>query len=37
LVVDLNYFPGYKGIPGIAPVIAGYIEGYAKGDMPALG
>jgi ribosomal protein S6--L-glutamate ligase len=30
-VVDLNYFPGYKGIPGIASVIAEYIEGYAEG------
>jgi ribosomal protein S6--L-glutamate ligase len=31
VVVDLNYFPGYKGIPGIAPVIAEYIEQYALG------
>jgi glutathione synthase/RimK-type ligase-like ATP-grasp enzyme len=30
-VVDLNYFPGYKGIPGVASVIAEYIEGYAGG------
>ena len=31
VVVDLNYFPGYKGVPQIAPLIADYIEGYALG------
>ena len=31
VVVDVNYFPGYKGVPDIAPVIAEYIEGYALG------
>jgi ribosomal protein S6--L-glutamate ligase len=31
VVVDVNYFPGYKGIPDVAPVIADYIEGYALG------
>jgi RimK family alpha-L-glutamate ligase len=31
VVVDVNYFPGYKGIAGVAPVIAEYIEGYATG------
>jgi MFS family permease len=31
VVVDLNYFPGYKGVPDIAPLIADYIEGYALG------
>jgi ribosomal protein S6--L-glutamate ligase len=30
-VVDVNYFPGYKGVPGIAPLIAQYIEDYALG------
>jgi hypothetical protein len=30
-VVDVNYFPGYKGVPDIAPLIADYIEGYAEG------
>ncbi len=30
-VVDVNYFPGYKGIPGAAEVVAGYIEQYAAG------
>jgi hypothetical protein len=29
--VDLNYFPGYKGVPNIAPLIADYIEAYARG------
>jgi glutathione synthase/RimK-type ligase-like ATP-grasp enzyme len=31
VVVDLNYFPGYKGIPAIAPQIADYIANYASG------
>ena len=31
MVVDLNYFPGYKGVPNIAPVIAAYIEDHACG------
>jgi ribosomal protein S6--L-glutamate ligase len=31
VVVDVNYFPGYKGVPGIAPLIAEYIEDYAQG------
>jgi ribosomal protein S6--L-glutamate ligase len=29
VVVDLNYFPGYKGVPDIAPVIADYVERFA--------
>jgi ribosomal protein S6--L-glutamate ligase len=46
-VVDLNTFPGYKGVPGAAPLIADYIaaaaERAARGDPvvatdgPALG
>jgi len=32
LVVDVNYFPGYKGVPGVAPLIADYIEDYANGS-----
>jgi ribosomal protein S6--L-glutamate ligase len=32
VVVDLNYFPGYKGVPGVAPLIADYIERYAAGE-----
>lgn len=31
VVVDVNYFPGYKGAPGAAGQIAGYIEAYALG------
>ena len=31
VVVDVNYFPGYKGVPEIAPLIADYVEGYALG------
>jgi ribosomal protein S6--L-glutamate ligase len=31
VVVDVNYFPGYKGVPGAAPLIADYIEDYAHG------
>lgn len=30
-VVDLNTFPGYKGVPGVAPRIADYIARYALG------
>jgi ribosomal protein S6--L-glutamate ligase len=31
VVVDLNYFPGYnRGVPDFAPLIAAYIEGYAR-------
>jgi ribosomal protein S6--L-glutamate ligase len=31
-VVDLNYFPGYKGVPGAAERIASYVERYALGQ-----
>jgi ribosomal protein S6--L-glutamate ligase len=31
IVVDVNYFPGYKGVSGVAPLIADYIEDYAHG------
>ena len=31
VVVDLNYFPGYKGCPGVAPPMAAYIDAYARG------
>ncbi len=31
VVVDLNYFPGYKGVPGPAPHIAAYIDDHAHG------
>ena len=27
-VVDVNYFPGYKGVPDAAPVVADYVENY---------
>lgn len=30
-VVDVNYFPGYKGVPDIAPLIADAIDDYAQG------
>jgi ribosomal protein S6--L-glutamate ligase len=33
VVVDLNYFPGYKGVPEIAPRIADYIAEYALGNI----
>jgi len=38
VVVDLNYFPGYKGVPDVAPLIAHYIEDFACGHtlLPAL-
>jgi ribosomal protein S6--L-glutamate ligase len=31
-VVDLNYFPGYKGVPDAAEHIAAYVERYALGE-----
>jgi ribosomal protein S6--L-glutamate ligase len=38
-VVDVNTFPGYKGVPGAAPLIADYVEEYAYGrvelELPA--
>jgi ribosomal protein S6--L-glutamate ligase len=30
VVVDLNYFPGYKGLPQAARLIADYIEDYVR-------
>jgi ribosomal protein S6--L-glutamate ligase len=33
VVVDLNYFPGYKGVPDPAPMIAEYIVAYAAGEV----
>ena len=32
-VVDVNYFPGYKGVPDVAPLIADYIDKYAQGQV----
>jgi len=31
MVVDVNYSPGLRGVPGAAPVIARYVEDYACG------
>lgn len=31
VVVDLNYSPGLRGVPGAAPLIARYVEDYACG------
>jgi ribosomal protein S6--L-glutamate ligase len=36
VVVDLNYFPGYKGVPRAAPLIADYVEAYARGRRAAV-
>jgi ribosomal protein S6--L-glutamate ligase len=33
VVVDTNYFPGYKGVPGAAASIASYVERYARGEI----
>jgi ribosomal protein S6--L-glutamate ligase len=30
-VVDVNYFPGYKGVPNAAGLVADYIDDYARG------
>jgi Inositol 1,3,4-trisphosphate 5/6-kinase ATP-grasp domain len=32
-VVDLNAFPSYRGVAGIAPFVADYISGYASGEI----
>jgi ribosomal protein S6--L-glutamate ligase len=31
VVVDLNYFPGYKGCSDVAAPMAAYVEAYARG------
>jgi ribosomal protein S6--L-glutamate ligase len=36
VVIDLDYFPSYKGVPKAAPLIAEYILGYAQGNVPEL-
>lgn len=36
VVVDVNYFPGYKGVPGAAALIADHIDARARGAAPAL-
>jgi ribosomal protein S6--L-glutamate ligase len=33
VVVDLNYFPGYKGCSGVAAPMAAYVEAYARGQI----
>jgi ribosomal protein S6--L-glutamate ligase len=33
VVVDLNYFPGYKGVPGAGRRIAEYILAFARGAL----
>ena len=30
VVVDVNFFPGYKGVPGVAPLIADHIDAAAR-------
>jgi len=30
VVVDVNYFPGYKGVPDAGAMIADYIDRYAR-------
>jgi ribosomal protein S6--L-glutamate ligase len=39
VVVDVNYFPSYKGVPDAARLMADYVEGYARRrySLPALG
>jgi ribosomal protein S6--L-glutamate ligase len=34
VVVDLNYFPGYKGVPDVAPLLTDYIDRFAGGACP---
>jgi ribosomal protein S6--L-glutamate ligase len=33
VIVDVNYFPGYKGVSDVAVLIADYIDRYACGDV----
>jgi ribosomal protein S6--L-glutamate ligase len=33
VVVDTNYFPGYKGVPDAAALIADYVDAYAQGEV----
>jgi len=35
VVVDVNYFPGYRGVPDPVQHIAGYVEAYARGRSAA--
>jgi glutathione synthase/RimK-type ligase-like ATP-grasp enzyme len=34
VIVDVNSFPGYKGVPNAAPLIADYIADHARGLLP---
>jgi ribosomal protein S6--L-glutamate ligase len=36
VVIDLNYFPSYRGVPDAAAAIADHIEGYIDADFPRL-
>ena len=36
VVVDVNYFPGYKGVPGAAALIAEHIDDRARAMAPPL-
>lgn len=36
VVIDLNYFPSYKGVPNGAGLLADYVEAYATGKHPEL-
>ncbi len=34
-VIDVNYFPGFKGVPDAAEVVAGFIQRFAEGRTSA--
>jgi ribosomal protein S6--L-glutamate ligase len=36
VVVDVNYFPSYKGVPDAAKLIADYVDDYAHGRLAEL-
>jgi ribosomal protein S6--L-glutamate ligase len=36
VVVDVNYFPSFRGVPGASEILADYITHYARGDLPML-
>ena len=35
VIVDVNYFPGYRGVPGAAPRVADEIERFARSPREA--
>ena len=36
MVVDVNYFPSFRGVPDAAAHLADYIAAYARGEVAEL-